>query len=171
MVMPGRKIITLIAAALVAFSSPACGRKDGPVALREPVIEAAPLAGDAGEWKVLASETVGLTVTAPGAREVKVMYKPVVAVRHHAESRTLNTPTSDGKFTTEFKAAPDFAGDVWAKVSYPDGAKKRTNVLALATAEAVGPEEGAIPPDRIGKTAGTDESERSDKITGAHADR
>lgn len=95
-----------------------------------------------------------------------MFYKPAVAVRRHAELKTLTAPAGgDGKFLLEWAPGPDFIGDVWAEVLYPDGAKKQTNSLSLASEAAV-TQGGAIPLDSIGNSVKTNESERSDKLTG-----
>jgi lipoprotein-anchoring transpeptidase ErfK/SrfK len=82
--------------------------------------------------------------------------------------KTLTAPTdaASGKFSVELKPAPDFAGHVWAEVSYPDKSRKKTEALALAAESALSPQSGQIPLDSIGGSAGTDESARSDRITG-----
>ncbi len=129
------------------------------------MIEAAPLGQDAGQWKLVAAETLKLTVTAPEAAEVKLLYKPAVAVKRRAELKTLTAPTdADGKFSFEWKPGPDFIGDVWAEILYPNGERKKTASLSLASEAAV-TQGGAIPLDSIGASLKTDESERSDKLT------
>jgi lipoprotein-anchoring transpeptidase ErfK/SrfK len=160
------QLIMLLGLILVAVSVGAC-RRNGPI--QEPKIEAAPLGQDAGKWKVIAADTVKFTVTAPGAVEVTLLYKPAVAIRRHAQLKTLTaSAVQDGKFSMEWKPGPDFIGDVWAEVSYSTRqgiVKKKTDSLSLASEEAV-TQGGAIPLDSIGKSLKTDESERSDKFTG-----
>lgn len=157
------QLIALLVITLVAASAVAC-RRNGPAP--EPKIEAAPLGQEAGQWKVVAGDTMKLTVSAPGAAEVKLLYKPAAAVRRHAELKTLTAPTGgDGVFSMELKPGPDFIGDVWAEILYPTGVKKKTGLLSLASEAAV-TLGGAIPLDSIGASLKTDESERSDKLTG-----
>ena len=70
---------------------------------------------------------------------------------------------------TRLNLAPDFAGDVWAEASYPDGAKRRTETIAL-TAETA--DAGIVARlDVVGGSVGTDESARSDKLTGGRIRR
>ncbi|HWP42433.1 MAG TPA: L,D-transpeptidase, partial [Blastocatellia bacterium] len=162
-----RSIVVFIFAILTAFSLVACepgGQVTGP---QEPSIEVNPIARSQGEWKIAAGDSLSLTVTAPGAKSVRVLYRPVVAEGRHVVLRTLNRPSEPaaGKFTTELKAGPDFGGHVWAEITYPDGTKKETEPIALTT-EASFTTPGQIPVDHIGPTAGTDESARSDKISG-----
>ncbi len=136
-----------------------------PAATSEPTLEAAPLGKENGSWKVVASEVLTLTVTAPGATQVKIIYKPATAAKRHVEIGTLAAPDDSGKVATTWQPGPDFTGDVWAEVLWPNGTKKKTNVLALASEAAI-TLGGDIPLDSIGPSAETDESERSDKLTG-----
>src|SRR6185503_18801788 len=64
-------------------------------------------------------------------------------------------------FSAQVKIVPDFAGDVWAEVSYPNGTKKETKPISLTAEEAA---TGAT--DLAANAAHGDESERSDKFTG-----
>ena len=45
--------------------------------------------------------------------------------------KTINAPADglSGTFLATVKLVPDFAGDVWADVSYPDGTKKETEPI------------------------------------------
>src|ERR1043165_8047331 len=102
------QLIALLVVTLVAVSAGAC-RRNG--AAQEPKI-----------------------VAAPGAIEVKLLYKPAAAVRRHAELKTFTAPTGgDGVFSMEWKPGPDFIGDVWAEILYPTGVKKKTASLSLAS--------------------------------------
>jgi lipoprotein-anchoring transpeptidase ErfK/SrfK len=162
------QLIALFFITLVAASAGACRRND---AVQEPKIEAAPLGQEAGQWKVVAADTIKFTVTAPGATEVKLLYKPVAAVRRHAELKTFTAPAGgDGAFSMEWSPGPDFIGDVWAEILYPNGLKKKTAALSLASEAAV-TQGGAIPLDSIGASVKTDESERSDKLTGGRIEQ
>jgi hypothetical protein len=87
------QLVALLVATLIELSASACQRNS---AAREPRSEAAPLGPDAGPWKVIAADTLKLSVTAPGAVEVKLLDKPAVAVRRHAELKTLRAPTRSG---------------------------------------------------------------------------
>ena len=162
------QLIALLVVTLVAVSAGAC-RRNG--AAQEPKIVAAPLGQEAGQWKVVAADTMKLMVAAPGAIEVKLLYKPAAAVRRHAELKTFTAPTGgDGVFSMEWKPGPDFIGDVWAEILYPTGVKKKTASLSLASEAAV-TQGGAIPLDSIGASLKTDESERSDKLTGGRIEQ
>ncbi len=158
------QFVILLGSILIVISSLACG--NDPVTTQQPEIEAAPLGQNAGQWKVIAADRVKITVTAPGAARVKFLYKPSVAIRRHAELRTLYSPVDGrGNFSLEWRPGPDFCGDVWAEVFYPGEMVKKTAALSLATEAAV-TQGGAIPLDSIGNSVKTDESERSDRLTG-----
>jgi hypothetical protein len=58
---------------------------------------------------------------------------------------------------------------LWAEASYSDGAKRRTETIALAAQTA---DAGIVSrPDAVGGSVGTDESARSDKLTGGRIRR
>lgn len=167
-----RKIVAPVVAILIPVSVIACREADRSRDFGEPTIEVAPLGRDAGQWKLVAAEQVTVTVTAPGAESVKVLYKPVVAVRRHVEVTQLSAPAgSNGRFSTTFRAGPDFIGEVWAQVHYPDGTNKVTKPLSLAAEAAISEEAGDIPLDSVGGSVKTDESARSDKITGGRVEQ
>jgi len=131
-----------------------------------PVIEIAPLEQSRGQWKIAAAGEVTVTVTAPGAEHIQILGRPEGAEEEYLELRMLAAPVDQarGKFVTRLNLARDFAGDVWAEASYSEGAKRRTETIAL-TAEIV--DAGiAVQPDAVGGSVGTDESARSDKLTG-----
>jgi hypothetical protein len=54
------------------------------------------------------------------------------------ESLAMPTDPATGRFSTELNTTPDFAGEVWAEVTYPDGTKKETQPIALTTKTAAG---------------------------------
>ena len=66
-----------------------------------------------------------------------MLYRPVVADEQggYLQLKSLTEPAEDagGKFQAVLTAAEDFAGEVWAEVSYPDGARKQTEQIALTT--------------------------------------
>ncbi len=167
-----------------------------PASAQQPTIAASPVDdAAAGDWKVASNDAVTLTVTAPGASEVAFLYRPVIADEdgNFVQLKNLIEPTDRARsqFQTNVQTSEDFAGDVWARVSYPDGAKKETEHLALTTRTALGESE---PTDASNNTDGTanlqntspnntasnnpnnpnntnasigeDESRRSDKATG-----
>jgi hypothetical protein len=131
---------------------------------REPKLAVAPLGEQAGRWRLITSDVVRLTVSAPGAERVKLLYKPVAAVARHAELKTF--AGGQREFIYEWKAGADLAGEVWAEVTYPGGELKKTAPLALAHEVAVGEQPGEVPPDSVGGSVGSDESARADRITG-----
>ncbi len=147
---------------------------------RQPTLAASEVEAGAEGWKVTAAETVTLTVTAPGATEVAVLYRPVVADEQdgYLQLKKLTPPSEGdgGKFQTSIRTPADFAGDVWARVTYPDGTHKQTESIALTTREAAGEPGSRSAPQEAGATADTvgtnrtsvsgDESARSDEATG-----
>lgn len=109
---------------------------------QQPSIVASPVEETADGWKVANADAVTLTVTAPGASEVEMLYRPVIADETDGYVRLKNliepTDRADGKFQTNVQTSSDFAGQVWAQVKYPDGTRKQTEQLALTTRTALG---------------------------------
>ena len=70
---------------------------------------------------------------------------------------------------TQQNLTPDFAGQVWAEAVYRDSSKKRTETIALAVDTAGAGTSPRI--DVVGGSVGTDESARSDKLTGGRIRR
>jgi len=170
--------VLVIMAIAIALSFVACEQANQPngnrppqsaqnTELPEPTIEASPTSKGTEEWQVISSDTVTLTVTAPGARSVKILYRPAFAEGRHLELKKLTSPSDSaaGKFSTQLKAPSDFAGEVWAEASYPKGEKKEAKPIAL-TVESISPSELA---DASYKHS--DESARSDKITGGRIEK
>jgi len=134
-------------------------------------IDAAPVQQGENAWKIASADTVTLTVSAPGAQSVRILYRPVVETDRHILLKTLNAPTDgrSGNFVATVKLVPDFAGDVWAEVSYSDGTKKETEPIELAAQDsAVAQTEAntANPAANKNGSARNGESARSDKFTG-----
>jgi hypothetical protein len=62
------------------------------------------------------------------------------------------------------KLAPDFAGEIWAEAYYPGGLQRQTESIALTTDTS---SLGQVPlATDVGGSVGTNESARSDKLTG-----
>jgi hypothetical protein len=142
----------------------------------KPTITAAPVEGGEGGWQVASGDSVTLTVTAPGAKEVSLLYRPVVADEQdgYIQLGKLSEPTegAGGKFQTVLHPPEDFAGEVWAQATYPDGARKQTEQIALTTRTETGEQGGkgtsqeaaaatAKPRGSEGASAGGDDSARS----------
>jgi lipoprotein-anchoring transpeptidase ErfK/SrfK len=128
----------------------------------EPTIEASPTTKVDEQWQVITSDNVTFTVNAPGAKSVKILYRPAFAEGRHVELKKAASAsqTDAGKFTTQVKVPVDFAGNVWAELLYPNGEKKQTKPISL-TIEDITPEELS---DASYKHS--EESARSDKFTG-----
>jgi len=137
------------------------------IAAAEPTIEASPISKTDDPWQVISSDIITLSVTAPGAQSVKILYRPAFTEGRHVELKKLNTPTdaASGKFSSQLKVPSDFAGDVWAEVAYRDGGKKETKPISL-TVESISADELAGASYKH-----SDESARSDKFTGGHIEQ
>jgi lipoprotein-anchoring transpeptidase ErfK/SrfK len=163
--IPGKTLI--LAAFLVATG--AC--RNESQASNEPRLEAAPMGGTVGRWRLVTAETVKLSGAAPGAQRVTLLYRPFAAVARHAELATVRPEGKTGAFSFEWKAGADLAGDVWAEISYPDGAKKKTEPLPLASEAAVSGQSGEVALDSVGGSVSSDESARADKFTGGRIEK
>jgi hypothetical protein len=136
-----------------------------------PLIEITPLEDGRGHWKIAAADAVTVAVTAPGAERVQILGRPEEVEEDYLKLRSLTAPVdrASGKFITRLNLAPDFAGQVWAEASYHDGAKRRTETIALAVETAGAGTAARL--DVVGGSVGTDESARSDKLTGGRIRR
>jgi lipoprotein-anchoring transpeptidase ErfK/SrfK len=151
----------------------ACMQANGPAPPQrpqessvQPTIDAAPTQAVGDQWQVATAETVTLTITAPGAESVKILYRPVVVQGRHIELAKLRSPidATQGKFSTQIKLGPDFAGEVWAEALYRNGEKRQTSPIGLTT-------EAASVQSTQNPSARTDESAREDKLTGGHIEK
>ena len=167
------RMMALCVGTLVAISLSACqtvsqdtGQSSQGTA--QPAIDAAPVQQGENSWKIATADTVTFTVSAPGAQSVRILYRPIVATDRHILLKTINAPadTRSGKFSSSVKLVPDFAGDVWAEVSYPDGTKKETEPIELtAQSSAVAQTDAAGAANKNGPSR-RGESAQSDKFTG-----
>ena len=137
------------------------------IAVVDPTIEASPVSKTDDQWQVISADSITLSVTAPGAQSVKILYRPAFTEGRHVELKKLSSPTdaASGKFSSQFKVPTDFAGEVWAEASYRDGAKKETKPISL-TIESISADELAGASYKH-----SEESARSDKITGGHIEQ
>lgn len=122
----------------------------------EPSIEASPVEKGEDKWQVTASDKITFKVEAPGAEKVKIFYRPVIANdESFVELREINRSTESDKnvFTTEVDMPEDFAGEVWARAAYSDGASKNSPEIALTTKD-----EGA---NQVSRKASNDKSSSS----------
>jgi hypothetical protein len=143
----------------------ACGRFNSTVS-SDPRLEVTPLAQSGGRWMIVTSDVSTFTVTARGAQQVKIMYRPVDPEAGLIEMAILDESVDGAKFVTEIKGSSNFAGEVWAEILYPDLSTKKTEPLPLAFKKAVGARISNVPLDCIGGSIGSNESERSDRVTG-----
>ena len=145
-----------------------------------PSIEASPVQPGEGSWKIATANTVTLTVSAPGAQSVKILYRPIVETDRHILLKTIKSPADpgSGKFTSTIKLVPDFAGEVWAEASFPDGTKREAQAIELAAQSSLVAQTEANPTTNpTNGSANTNSSSRrgesahSDKFTGGKIDR
>ena len=173
-VQVGRRLALLALVAVTGFALLACkevsestGEKPGVQSSQsEPTIEAAPTTKADEQWQVVTSDKLTLTVTAPGAKSARVLYRPAFADKHVELKKAVLPGQADAaKFTTEVKVPADFAGEVWAEVSYENGEKKQTKPIALTNED--------ITPDELADASykHTEESARSDKLTGGRIEK
>lgn len=163
----------LLAAALSACEPPnRSGNTSAPnsnaaSASAEPTIEASPVSKTGDQWQVISANSVTLSVTAPGAQSVKILYRPAFTEGRHVELKKINAPTEagSGKFSSQIKVPSDFAGDVWAEVAYRDGTKKETQPISL-TVESISADELAGASYKH-----SEESARSDKFTNGNIEK
>jgi hypothetical protein len=144
--------------------------RDAPPAPLVPSLEVAPLAPDAGRWRVAASNDVAFSVTAPRAESVRLLYRPVTLdPDRRLLLRRLDEPTDReaGTFSARVTLPEDFAGVVWAEATYSDGVTKATEPMSLTADDE---SSAAV---RAGAVwgAGADESDRSDRLTGGRIEK
>jgi hypothetical protein len=134
----GRRLGLVILIAAVAVALPACRKASnstGETATAQgtpsdPTIDASPTTKIDEQWQVIKSDNVTFNVTAPGAKSVKILYRPAFAEGHVQLKRTVSPSQSDAaKFTTQVKVPVDFAGDVWAEMLYPGRRNRRNQYL------------------------------------------
>jgi lipoprotein-anchoring transpeptidase ErfK/SrfK len=174
---PKRIFVQISFAILIAVAPSSCKRanelskgqdvKPKPL----PVIEVSPLAQGNGQWKIAGSEIITITIIAPGGERARILSRLEGADEDREALKIYDAPfdSSNGRLITQLNLAPDFTGDLWAEVSYPDGTSKHTETIALTTTLKAA---GVITPMIAGGgSVGTDESARSDKLTGGRIRR
>ena len=164
-------MITLIASCVRAKQSVSFADDQTPV---RPIIELSPFDQGRGQWKVATSENITVTVTSPGAIQVSILGRPEGLIEESGETalelKRIDTPTDQkSKFVTNLTLADDFAGEVWAEAIYPDGTKRQSDAVALTAVSPV--MTASAPAQSSGGSIGTDESARSDKLTGGRLKR
>jgi lipoprotein-anchoring transpeptidase ErfK/SrfK len=139
-----------------------------------PTLQIAPLSPSHEQWMVATTATVTVTVKAPFASKVRLLSR-LEGMEESAEGErlTLGTQTvaqarSSGIFVLQLNLAQDFAGEVWAEADYPDGARRQTESIALNAGPLTEPNTSTRD---MGGSVGTDESARSDKLTGGGISR
>src|SRR5207245_1360933 len=98
-------------------AAPTATPANAPASAQGPSIEASPVErGDDG-YQLFSSDNATLTVRAPGAREVRILYQPVTSDEQFMELATLTQASdpSGGEFRAQLKPPQDFNGEVWAR--------------------------------------------------------
>ena len=143
----------------------------------QPTIEVTPVQQGDGSWKIATADTVTLTVNANGAKSARVLYRPIVETDRHIVHKTID-PAKDGKLSASLKLVADFAGEVWAEISYAYGTKKETEPIELAAQSSDVAQSAQGNPNagqananpnvnaNANAAAASPESARSDKFTG-----
>lgn len=170
--------IFAIFALVSACSTVSQNSNTSPQSSAQPTIEVTPVQQGDGSWKIATADTVTLTVNATGAKSARVLYRPIVATDQHVVLKTIN-PAKDGKLTSSLKLVADFAGEVWAEISYADGTKKETEPIELAAQSSDVAQSSQGTPNagqananaNANAAAASPESARSDKFTGGKIDR
>lgn len=194
--------VALVAAALIFLTSAACNATKqnaggaaqngsptpAPATASAPTIEVSPTDQGGGQWRIAKSDTINVSVTAPGAQVVKIFYQPVEVTNSYKELTTLNSPNdaASGRFSTQVKIGEDFTGNLWAEADYPDGSNKQTPPVSVTTeataANAPSNQNGQNPNAQnqradVQNASGqslsdnSDESAREDKFTGGHIEK
>jgi lipoprotein-anchoring transpeptidase ErfK/SrfK len=163
-------VVTVMAALMIQGCQPVPGTLNSnagsnpsgqAASQQEPTIEATPVRQGDNNLQIAGGDTTTLNVSAPGAKSVRILYRPVDAGDRVVALKKNPTADNNGRFTTQIKLGPDFAGEVWAEVAYADGSKKQTKPITLAS------EASASIADAAAKDASHgNESEREDKFTG-----
>jgi len=163
-------------------STPAPAATPANATAQGPSIEASPVERADNGYQFFSSDNATLTVRAPGAREVRILYQPVGSDEQFIELATLTQPSdaSAGEFRAQFKPPQDFNGEVWARATYPDGGDKESEHITLASKDEAANvaaqqngqsngQPGAQTQQQVkGVTADSDDSARSDRVTGGH---
>lgn len=148
----------------------------------QPTIEAAPVSKGDDNYKIVTGDDFKLTVRAADASAVELFYQPVTADDRALRLKTLTAPTDGTKdnFAADLKIPEDFNGEVWARVKYRSGETKETERLLLAKREELEKENNEANSNQNADARNsnaqnqkfdTDESTRSDKLTGGRVER
>ena len=168
--------VYILATVLITGCQLASQNTNAPVADSGPAIDVTPVQQGEGSWKIATADKVTLTVSAPGAQSVRILYRPIVETDRHIVLKTIKEPSdrASGKFTSTIKLVPDFAGEVWAEVSFPDGTRRDVKPIELAAQTSLVAKTEANPTDGSADKNGSSrrgESAHSDKFTGGKIER
>ncbi|MEO8072584.1 MAG: L,D-transpeptidase, partial [Acidobacteriota bacterium] len=102
------------------------------------LIKAAPVEKGENGYQFITGDDFKLTVHAPDASEVTVLYQPVTASDRALKLQTLDAPTdaANNNYVADVKVPEDFNGDVWAQIKYKNGDLKETEHLLMAKRDA-----------------------------------
>lgn len=141
-----------------------------------PSIEISPVRDGDGDYKILTADNFKISVNAKDAKQVDLLYQPVMASDRLIKLATLSSPVESNKnlFEKEMKSPQDFNGEVWALVRYADGQNKETEHITVAvnsqeaskTTEQGNANSNTNTNSTTNQPADDNESAREDKVTG-----
>lgn len=168
--------VVILATLLVSACQLASQNANKPIAESGLAIDVTPVQQGEGSWKIATADKVTLTVTAPGAESVRILYRPIVETDRHLVLKTIKDPSdkASGKFSSTIKLVSDFAGEVWAEAAFPDGTKREVPPIELAAQSSLVAQSEANTTDASANTNSSSrrgESAHSDKFTGGKIER
>ena len=136
---------------------------------RQPLIEITPLEQGRGQWKIAITDAVAVVVTAPGAERIQILGRLEGVEEDYLEAsersrRRLIAQAEE--FVTRLNLAPDFAGRRVGGGCLTADRREETDRNNRAHRSGPQAPESSPRPDAVGGSVGTDESARSDKLTG-----
>lgn len=163
--------VSILVAVLITACQIASQNTNKPLADSGLAIDVTPVQQGEGSWKIATADKVTVTVSAPGAQSVKILYRPIVETDRHVVLKTIKDPSdkASGKFSSTIKLVSDFAGEVWAEASFPDGTKREAQPIELAAQSSLVAQTEAITTGESANKNGSSrrgESAHSDKFTG-----
>jgi lipoprotein-anchoring transpeptidase ErfK/SrfK len=142
--------------------------------------------------KLINSDRFKITVNAPAAREVDLLYQPVTASDRAVKLKTISAADAaaaenSGRFEIELPTPADLNGEIWARARYADGAARETEKIAavVGSFKTRASENGAetrlssntntdadsAAADSAAQAADDNESARSDHKTGGRVEK
>jgi lipoprotein-anchoring transpeptidase ErfK/SrfK len=157
-----------------ADGGPAPGQQGTEETRSAPAIEVAPVEGREGDYRIITSDTLTMTVNAPEASQAELLYRPVTASDRWIRLRTLTSEAGgpSGRFEAEMQTPVDMNGEIWARVAYPDGTSRETErILVSSHRPREGDASGRQPQEGDGTAPATGQSQAADDHESARSDR